>query len=166
MLCDFYGKVIVEPTEVKHDAGSLTDDNDLEAIYHAAINGYGLATLPVDETFQSLQRFTRHRGNLVKQRAKLQIQNRYSRRLVPISVPTPWCRPSTELMEIPNGLSGTYPIRDGSPRPVSGRGAGGEGLAVGRFATEFALFFSAVPPHPQPLLPRKAGGEGSQRFGS
>jgi len=23
MLCDFYGKVIIEPTEVKHDAGSL-----------------------------------------------------------------------------------------------------------------------------------------------
>lgn len=112
MLLDFYGRVLVEPTDVEHNAGSLTamtaqikeafakfeirdpiaavemtgvyhkrvqaalrkagldtrtvhpfaskhyrralhpdkktDDNDLEAIFHAAINGYGLATLPVD----------------------------------------------------------------------------------------------------------------------
>ena len=53
-----------------------TDDNDLEAIFHAAINGYGLAILPVDENDQSLQRLTRHRGILVKQRAKLQAQIR------------------------------------------------------------------------------------------
>ncbi len=53
-----------------------TDDKDLEAIFLAAINGYGLATLPVDETYQSLQRLTRHRTNLVKQRSKLQVQIR------------------------------------------------------------------------------------------
>ena len=140
MLCDFYGKVLIEPTDVQHNAGSLvamaqqikmaltefsikdsiaavemtgvyhkpvqaalrkagidtrtvhpfvskhyrrplhpdlkTDDNDLEAIFHAAINGYGLASLPVDDNYQSLQRLTRHRGNLVKQRAKLQVQIR------------------------------------------------------------------------------------------
>ena len=140
MLLDFYGRVLIEPTEVEHNAGCLaamttqikealvefsikdsiaavemtgiyhkpvqaalrkagfdtrtvhpfaskhyqkplhpdqkTDDNDLEAIFHAAINGYGLATLPVDETYQSLQRLARHRGNLVKQRAKLQVQIR------------------------------------------------------------------------------------------
>ncbi len=140
MLLDFYGRVLVEPTEVEHNAGSLaamnaqikealtkhsiedsiaavemtgvyhkpvqaslrragmdtrtvhpfaskhyrralhpnekTDDNDLEAIFHAAINGYGLAILPVDENYQSLQRLTRHRGILVKQRAKLQVQIR------------------------------------------------------------------------------------------
>ena len=115
MLCDFYGKVIIEPTTVEHNAGALkamttliadkltiagitdsivavemtgvyhrpvqrafrqagfdtrtvhpfaskhfrrplhpnskTDDHDLEAIFHAAIKGYGLATLPVDETY-------------------------------------------------------------------------------------------------------------------
>lgn len=140
MLLDFYGRVLIEPTEVEHNAGCLaamtarikealaefsikdsiaavemtgiyhkpvqaalrkagmdtrtvhpfaskhcrrplhpdqkTDDNDLEAIFHAAINGYGLAILPVDEIYQSLQRLTRHRGNLVKQRAKLQVQIR------------------------------------------------------------------------------------------
>jgi len=140
MLCDFYGRVIIEPTIVEHNAGSLkamtdlaritcqeqaltdsivavemtgiyhrpvqrafrkagfdtrtvhpfaskhyrrplhpdckTDDNDLEAIFHAAINGYGLATLPVDEDYQSLQLLSRHRRNLVKQRARLQVQIR------------------------------------------------------------------------------------------
>jgi len=35
-----------------------------------------LAILPVDENYQSLQRLNRHRGNLVKQRAKLQVQIR------------------------------------------------------------------------------------------
>ena len=140
MLCDFYGKVIVEPTTVEHTAGSFnammgqikatcadhgiedcigavemtgvyhrpvqhalrkagfdtrivhpfasshyrkplhpdlkTDDHDLEAIFHAAINGYGLAILPVDETYKSLQALARHRRNLVKQRARLQVQIR------------------------------------------------------------------------------------------
>ena len=119
MLCDFYGKVLVEPTTVEHNAGSLkamtdriqvtrhdfgitdfiiavemtgvyhrpvqracrkagldtrtvhpfaakhyrrplhpnikTDDHDLEAIFHAAINGFGLSILPVEETYQILQ---------------------------------------------------------------------------------------------------------------
>lgn len=140
MLCDFYGRVIVEPTTVEHNAGSLramtqsitaacqaegivdsiaavemtgvfhrpvqaalrkagldtrtvhpfasshyhnalhpgdkTDDNDLEAIFHAAINGYGLAQLPVSETYKSLQLLSRHRRNLVKQKARLQVQIR------------------------------------------------------------------------------------------
>ena len=140
MLCDFYGKVIIEPTTVEHNAGALkamtsliadkfkiagitdsivavemtgvyhrpvqrafrqagfdirtvhpfaskhfrgplhpnskTDDHDLEAIFHAAIKGYGLATLPVDETYQALQATSRHRRNLVNQRSRLQIQIR------------------------------------------------------------------------------------------
>ena len=140
MLCNFFGKVIVEPTEVQHTAGGLramtqrvadvcqaerltdsivavemtgiyhkpaqrafrkakfdtrvvhpfasnhyrrplhpdakTDDHDLEAIFHAAVNGYGLATLPVGEVFQSLQAVSRHRHNLVKQRARLMVQMR------------------------------------------------------------------------------------------
>lgn len=140
LLCDFYGRVIVEPTTVEHNAGALramidqvkfhcqaegivdsiaavemtgiyhrpvqaafrkagfdtrvvhpfasshyrqplhpdnkTDPTDLEGIFHAAINGYGLATLPVDETYRALQRLTRHRRNLVKQRARLQVQIR------------------------------------------------------------------------------------------
>lgn len=140
MLCDFYGKVLVEPTPVEHTAGGLaamtqrvaeacraesltdaivavemtgiyhkpafrafrqagfdtrivhpfasnhfrqplhgdvkTDDRDLEAIFHAAIKGYGLAPPPVGETFQTLQAVSRHRHNLVKQRSRLMVQIR------------------------------------------------------------------------------------------
>ena len=140
MLCNFYGKVIVEPTAVEHTTGGLrlmtqlvaeacraegltdtivavemtgiyhkpvqrafrkggfdtrivhpfasnhyrrplhpdekTDDHDLEAIFHAAVKGYGLATLPVSEVYQSLQAVSRHRHNLVKQRARLMVQMR------------------------------------------------------------------------------------------
>jgi transposase len=53
-----------------------TDDHDLEAIFQAAVNGYGLAALPVGEVYQSLQALSRHRHNLVKQRARLMVQMR------------------------------------------------------------------------------------------
>jgi transposase len=53
-----------------------TDDHDLEAIFQAAIKGYGLAIVPVGEVFQSLQAVSRHRHNLVKQRARLMVQMR------------------------------------------------------------------------------------------
>ena len=140
MLCNFYGKVLIEPTEVEHTSGGLrvmaqlvaeackaehltdtiiaiemtgiyhkpvqrafrkakfdtrivhpfashhyrrplhpdekTDDRDLEGIFQAAANGFGLATLPVGEVYQSLQAVSRHRHNLVKQRARLMIQIR------------------------------------------------------------------------------------------
>jgi transposase len=140
MLCNFYGKVLIEPTSVEHTTGGLrsmtqrvaavcqaeeltdtivavemtgiyhkpaqrafrkagfdtrivhpfasnhyrrplhpdakTDDHDLEAIFHAAVKGYGLATLPVGEIYQSLQAVSRHRHNLVKQRARLMVQIR------------------------------------------------------------------------------------------
>lgn len=140
MLCNFYGKVLIEPTTVEHTTGALrvltqfvadacraegltdtivavemtgiyhkpiqrafrkagfdtrivhpfasshyrrplhpdakTDDHDLEAIFHAAVKGYGLATLPVGEVYQSLQAVSRHRHNLVKQRARLMVQMR------------------------------------------------------------------------------------------
>jgi transposase len=140
MLCNFYGKVVIEPTSVEHTTGGLramtqhiaevcqaeeltdtivavemtgiyhkpvqrafrkarfdtrivhpfasnhyrrplhpdvkTDDNDLEAIFHAAVKGYGLTILPVGETYQSLQAVSRHRHNLVKQRARLMVQIR------------------------------------------------------------------------------------------
>ena len=140
MLCNFYGKVLVEPTNVEHTKGGLqsmtqyvadvcqaegltdsivavemtgiyhkpvqrafrkagfdtrvvhpfasnhyrqpshpdnkTDDNDLEAIFRAAAAGYGLATPPVGEVYQSLQAVSRHRHNLVKQRSRLMVQIR------------------------------------------------------------------------------------------
>jgi transposase len=148
MLCNFYGKVLVEPTSVDHTAGGLyamiqsiaevcqaegltdtmvavemtgiyhkpvqrafrkarfdtrivhpfasshyrrplhpdakTDDHDLEAIFHAAVKGYGLTILPVGEIYQSLQAVSRHRHNLVKQRARLMVQ---IRRLLHQSMP-------------------------------------------------------------------------------
>jgi transposase len=140
MLCNFYGKVVIEPTTVDHTSGGLwvmtqrvaeacraegltdsivavemtgishkpvqrafrkagfdtrivhpfasnhyrrplhpdekTDDHDLEAIFHAAVKGYGLATLPVGEVYHSLQAVSRHRHNLVKQRSRLMVQMR------------------------------------------------------------------------------------------
>ena len=140
MLCNFYGKVLIEPTGVEHTTGGLramtqsiaeacqaegltdtivavemtgiyhkpvyrafrkagfdtrivhpfasnhyrrplhpdakTDDHDLEAIFHAAVKGYGLATLRVGEVYQSLQAVSRHRHTLVKQRARLMVQIR------------------------------------------------------------------------------------------
>ena len=56
--------------------GAKTDDHDLEAIFQAAIAGYGLAQLPVGEVYQSLQAVSRHRHNLVKQRSRLMVQIR------------------------------------------------------------------------------------------
>jgi len=140
MLCNFYGKVLVEPTTVEHTSGEMlamtqlvaetcrsegladtvvavemtgiyhkpvyrafrkagfdtrivhpfasnhfrralhpdtkTDDHDLEAIFHAAIKGYGLATLPLGEAYALLQAASRHRHNLVKQRSRLMVQVR------------------------------------------------------------------------------------------
>lgn len=140
MLCNFYGKVLVEPTTVEHTVGGLkamtllvkqacqsealtdsivavemtgiyhkpvlrifraagfdtrivhpfaskhyrrpahpdvkTDDHDLEAIFQAAVKGYGLAPLAVGEVYQSLQAVSRYRHNLVKQRGRLMVQIR------------------------------------------------------------------------------------------
>ena len=148
MLCDFYGKVLLEPASVEHTVGKptgqiqsrvracetegltdtivavemtgiyhkpvqqafrkagfdtrivhpyasshyrrplhpdlKTDDHDLEAIFHAAVKGYGLATLPVGEVYDSLQTVSRHRHNLVKQRSRLMVQ---IRRLFHLTMP-------------------------------------------------------------------------------
>ncbi len=48
----------------------------MEAIFHADAKGYGLTTLPVDDVYLSLQAASRHRHNLVKQRARLMVQIR------------------------------------------------------------------------------------------
>jgi transposase len=141
MLCDFYGRVLVEPTTVEHTAGALramtqaaseakqsesladlvvavemtgvyhkpvfqafrkagfdtrvvhpfasnhfrralhpdtkTDDHDLEAIFQAAVRGFGLAHFPCDEVYLWLQAVSRHRHNLVKQRSRLMVQTRH-----------------------------------------------------------------------------------------
>ena len=54
-----------------------TDDNDLSAIFRAAVNGFGLLEKAIDPTFQQLQILARHRRDLVRKRAKLQCQIRH-----------------------------------------------------------------------------------------
>lgn len=148
MLCDFYGRVLIEPTEVEvermamqlatlqlkeacqqyqlkdhivavemtgtyhrppqrafRSAGSetrlvhpfvsnyyrqaahfdiKTDDCDLEGIFRAAVNGFGLLEPVWDEIYLRLQLVARHRRDLVQKRAKLQSQIRqYLQRCLP-----------------------------------------------------------------------------------
>jgi len=82
MICDYYGKVLVEPTTVEHQRGAL--DVMVQQIREAfkefkitdsiaAVEMTGVYHRPV---YQSLQALSRHRVNLVKQRAKLQVQVR------------------------------------------------------------------------------------------
>lgn len=54
-----------------------TDDNDLAAIFRAAVNGFGLLEKPWNETYLRLQILVRHRRDLVRKRSKLQCQIRY-----------------------------------------------------------------------------------------
>jgi transposase len=54
-----------------------TDDNDLAAIFRAAVNGFGLVEKPVDPVYQELQILCRHRRDLVNKRSKLQCQIRH-----------------------------------------------------------------------------------------
>lgn len=72
---------LVHPFASRHyrlpaSADTKTDDTDLEAIFRAAVNGFGLEQRPVDEKYQRLQILTRHRRDLVNKRAKLQRQIR------------------------------------------------------------------------------------------
>lgn len=53
-----------------------TDDNDLEAIFQATCQGFGLTKPDIDGVYHELQAFSRHRRNLVQQRARLQSQIR------------------------------------------------------------------------------------------
>ena len=53
-----------------------TDDHDLIGIFRAAINGFGLVEQPWDEKYRTLQLLVRHRRDLVRKRAKVQIQIR------------------------------------------------------------------------------------------
>jgi transposase len=54
-----------------------TDDNDLVAIFRAAVNGFGLIDKPSDPIYQQLQILSRHRRDLVKKKAALQCQIRH-----------------------------------------------------------------------------------------
>jgi len=72
---------LVHPFASRHyrlpaSADTKTDDKDLEAIFRAAVNGFGLLEPPAHETYQRLQLWARHRRDLVEKRAKLQCQIR------------------------------------------------------------------------------------------
>jgi len=61
-----------------------TDDHDLEGIFRAAVNGFGLLEPAWNETYMHLQLLARHRRDLVQKRAKLQCQIRqYLERCLP-----------------------------------------------------------------------------------
>jgi transposase len=57
-------------------ADSKTDDHDLEGIFRAAVNGFGLVEPEWDDIYRQLQLLGRHRRDLVEKRAKLQCQIR------------------------------------------------------------------------------------------
>lgn len=148
MLCDFYGRVLIDPTAIEHNKAALelaalqvkhvcqqhelkghivavemtgtyhrppqrafrkassetrlvhpfaskhyrhvghfdnkTDDRDLEGIFRAAVNGFGLLEPVWDDVYLRLQLVARHRRDLVRKRAKLQSQIRqYVERCLP-----------------------------------------------------------------------------------
>lgn len=73
---------LVHPFASSHyripEHGSIkTDDNDLSAIFRAAVNGFGLIEQTKDDCYQSLQLLVRHRRDLVSKRARLQCQIRH-----------------------------------------------------------------------------------------
>lgn len=72
---------LVHPFASRHyrmpaSADTKTDDKDLEAIFRAAVNGFGLLERPAEERYQKLQLLARHRRDLVQKRSKLQCQIR------------------------------------------------------------------------------------------
>jgi len=54
-----------------------TDDNDLAAIFRAAVNGFGLIQKEVPAIYSELQILCRHRRDLVQKKSKLQSQIRH-----------------------------------------------------------------------------------------
>jgi transposase len=65
-------------------ADTKTDDHDLEGIFRAAVNGFGLLEPVWDELYLRLQLLARHRRDLVEKRAALQSQIRqYLERCLP-----------------------------------------------------------------------------------
>jgi len=72
---------LVHPFASRHyrlpaHADSKTDDHDLEGIFRAAVNGFGLVEPEWDQVYRHLQVWARHRRDLVEKRAKLQSQIR------------------------------------------------------------------------------------------
>ncbi len=72
---------IVHPFATKQfrqpaNPGVKTDDNDLAAIFRAAVNGFGLTELALDDVSRELQLLARHRRDLVEKRSALYCQMR------------------------------------------------------------------------------------------
>lgn len=72
---------LVHPFASRHyrlpaHADIKTDDHDLEGIFRAAVNGFGLLEPEWDAVYRQLQVLARHRRDLVEKRAKLQCQIR------------------------------------------------------------------------------------------
>lgn len=72
---------LVHPFASRHyrlpaHADSKTDDHDLEGIFRATVNGFGLLEPEWDQSYRQLQVLARHRRDLVQKRAKLQSQIR------------------------------------------------------------------------------------------
>lgn len=72
---------LVHPFASRHyrlpaHADSKTDDHDLEGIFRATVNGFGLIEPAWDDNHRHLQVLARHRRDLVRKRAKLQSQIR------------------------------------------------------------------------------------------
>jgi transposase len=70
---------VVHPSIARHfrQAGAFdtkTDDTDLEGIFRAAINGFGLGETPWDSLFTALQLWARHRRDLVQKSSQLRCQ--------------------------------------------------------------------------------------------
>jgi transposase len=91
-----------------------TDDHDLEGIFRAAVNGFGLVEPVWPETYQCLQLVARHRRDLVEKRARLQCQIReYLDRCLPgyaalFPKDDLWTRPAAMLIarhaQTPEGI--------------------------------------------------------------
>jgi transposase len=70
---------VVHPSISRHfrQAGAYdnkTDDTDLEGIYRAAVNGFGLEETPWDSVSTALQLWSRHRRDLVQKTSQLRCQ--------------------------------------------------------------------------------------------
>lgn len=72
---------LVHPFASRHyrlpaHADTKTDDHDLEGIFRAAVNGFGLLEPEWEPVYRQLQVLARHRRDLVEKRSKLQCQIR------------------------------------------------------------------------------------------
>jgi len=150
---------LVHPFASRHyrlaaHADSKTDDHDLEGIFRAAINGFGLLEPVWGETYLRLQVLARHRRDLVEKRAKLQCQIRhYLERCLP---------GYAELF--PNDGLWTRPVamavarRSGSPEAIHQAGVAGvlrwlreESLRVQSRTVERLVAWAANAAQPDPL---------------